>query len=922
MKNIVKKKKTASTQSSTKTKTKKDSKKIINIICIIILCTCLVASMSAFFIIKDILDKSTLEKGTDGLTSSQSTILYDNEGVEFATLSQGSGVRENVEYIDIPQVVIDAFIAAEDSRFFEHSGFDLPRVISSGFANIKASGIVQGGSTLTMQLIDVSFFSDSPEKSTLQQMEQKVVEVFKSLEIETLQNKDEILENYLNKVNFGSSARGIQKGAEYYFDKDVSEITLSEAAYLAGVVNAPYTYNAYLENYTYAEERRDVILGLMQYHGYISETECDLAKSVDLSKQLSGATVFETQPFQSYIDAVVEEVIDVTGENPHETPMNIYTNMDRDLQILADELCNGDHGVEYPDDLFQVGFSIVSNQTGKILAHGGGREYTSSDDARINRAYGDQHQVGSTAKPLASYAFAFEHLGYSTAMSLEDGPVDNYTADGGTMYNADRKFRGDVTIKEAIGLSLNLPAYNTFMDVIAKIGADEYMSTMQSMGLLEGLSSQEGAIGGTAIGGANFISSPLELAAAYQTLANEGNYQEAYTVSAIEFTSDDTMEDYEAEIEEVQVFSAETAFLVSHLLQDAVENQSYQTLVNTLDAPFTVYGKSGTTDYQEEGLEYGIEVGAAKDKWMVGYTNKYTVACWAGYDKAIKDQNTWLDYEKLWANIEGTIVKAMLTEAVGDDYDTAIPQPSGVVSITHILGTFPLATMSDGNEEYLVTGLINKKFSELSVIEPDELEELSSFNASLVNNLVSVNFSEYPDLKKLEIAKDTKLMEAGGVSIEGNLFFDSSFLFGAVEYQWDIYINGEIVDSGSSSSNTGTTTINSKNGDKVKVCGYYGYQSSSVKSNEICKEVVSDVTDTLVVDASFENLFTLTTTFDDASNMVNSYVASYLSGVNVQIIENANYAAGQYDKANSTLLPGATLELGKTYTVSIGSKAE
>lgn len=924
MKNILKKKKTSSNSVSSAQKPKStfSRKKIINAICISFLCICLVGSISVYTYVSHILETEGLESGVDGLTNTQSTVLYDNEGEIITTLSLDSGVRENVDYIDIPQVVIDAFLAAEDSRFFEHSGFDLPRVISSGLANVQASGIVQGGSTLTMQLVDVAYFQDSTDgtESTLDQIEQKIVEVFKAMEIESLQTKEEIIENYLNKVNFGGSARGIQKGAQYYFGKDVSEITLSEAAYLAGVVNAPATYNAYTGYYEYAVSRRNTIIGLMEYHGYITSEEADLAKSVDLSKQLAGVTLFETDSYQSFIDAVVLEVYEVTGESPYETPMYIYTTMDRDAQDLADSILNGEY-VDYIDDLYQTGFAAINNQTGEILALGGGRGYSSDDDTRINRAYGDEHQVGSTSKPLASYAFGFEYLGYSTMTVVEDGPVDNYTSDGGTMYNANRDlFRGDITLMDALGYSLNLPSYNIFMDVISEIGQTKYMEVMHSMGLLEDL---EYANGGISIGGSEFTTSPLELAAAYQVFANDGYYQETYTVTKIEFIDDDTKEDYNVSVEKVKVFSEETAYLISTLLQNCVENTSYYTLMNQMKSAYTVYAKSGTTDYgdTEEAL-YGIPSGSGKDKWMVGYTNTYTVACWAGWDMAVAGMGTYLTSATIEDPLTADITKLLLNELVGDDYNTAIEQPSGVVSISHILGLFPLSTFEDTDkyEDYLVTAYINKAFSDLAILTPDELEELSSFTANLSSNTLTLEFVEYPDIDKLTVASSTKEMDAGGVTTTGALLFDKSFIYGAVEYKWDIYVNDELIDSGSSSDTNNTTTISTNNGDSVKVCGYYGYQNADTVSNEICQTIISDAKTVYTVDSSFENLFSSSTTFETASSIVNLYAETYLDGVTIKIIENPDYTAGQYDISNSTLTPGASVSVGETYIVSIGSK--
>ncbi len=894
----------------TKPEKKARNRRIINTICILFLSAGVTLSLGVFLYIQNVLGNSTLPSDLSDLESANSTIILDRNGNEITTLSAGSGYRENIDYEVIPQVVLDAFLSAEDSRFFEHSGFDLPRFISSGFANLSAGGIVQGGSTLTMQLIDVAFFQEAAatqQLSTFEQLENKILEIFKSVEVETANTKEEIIEDYLNKINFGGSARGIEKGAQYYFGKSVQNLTLSEAAYLAGVVNAPSAYNAYY-NYDLGVERRDTILYLMHYHGYISQEEYELALQVDLSKQLNGVVNFEGDANQSFIDHVVQEVEATTGYNPYTTSMVIQTTMDPEAQAVADALCNGE-GVTYPDDLFQTGFAAINNQTGEILALGGGRGYGGSD--RINRAYGDIHQIGSTAKPLVAYAPAFEYVGYSTSMVLEDGPIDNW-ADGTTLYNADRRFRGDVTLSSAIGLSLNLPAYHAFMDTNEIIGNDAHLKLIQDLGFDLDTLNPSVAIG-------TFSATPLQVAGAYQTFASAGQYIEPYSVVSIDF-QDETIEDYANESAPTQIFSAETAYLTSVMLKDAVDNASYQTLVNTLKSSYPVYGKSGTTSYGDEAAQYGIPIGIAKDKWMVGYTNQYTVAAWVGYDKPIAGMNTYLDETKLWANVEGTIVKTMLDTLTAGESVSEITRPSGVVSISHILGLFPYATAPEGNSVAMTSGLINQKFASLDTVSPDELSTLDSLSISMNENDLTIRFTPYPDASKLVKASNVKTMSGGGVTVSGTLLFDKSFLFGAVQYKWDIYVNGTLVKNGASASDQNVETISTKNGDTVRVCGYYGYEHVSNKSNEVCQELKSSVSEELVVPSSFESIFAGKTTFESAKSSVVSFANTYFPGISVSIIENNTVEAGQYDKANSTLLPGTTLKEDVTYYVSIGSK--
>lgn len=823
-----------------KPKEKSSKKKIINTICILFLSLVLIGSVTTFAVVQAVLSSENLQ-GIDGLDSENSTQIYDRNGELITTLSSKSGVRENIKYKQIPQVVVDAFLSIEDSRFYKHNGFDFPRFMKSGYENLKAGGIAQGGSTLTMQLVDTSLWSDE-EKETFgmkEKFQQKIQEIFKSMEIESKLSKEKIIENYLNKINFGGPARGIQKGAKYYFGKDVSDLTLSESAFLAGVINAPGAYNPYLgvetfdttsiDHYKKATERRNQVLDMMVLHGYISKTESNLAKSETLAFLLNGVTNFETEKYKSFVDAAVREVRKKTGEDPYTTPMKIYTTMDKAAQEKADALCDGE-GIDWPDEMFQTGFAATNTQTGEVMALGGGRGYNGQKD----RATLDTHQIGSTAKPIVDYAPAFEYLGYSTEHTLLDAPVA-YTGDGSTLYNADRKFRGDVTLKQAIGTSLNIPAYKTMKDVVDKIGVKKWISLLSDMGIDV---SEESFAYSMSIGGADLVATPLQMAGSFAVFSNKGNYIEPYTVKKVEFQKD--KKDYKASSESQNVYSEETAFLMSYMLKDAVDNSSYQTLVNTLQSSYPVYGKSGTTDYDEPtAARYNVPVGASRDKWMVGYTSEYSVACWAGYDDP--GPNNWLDDNKLWANIEGTVVKSMLDTLETGKTVSAITQPSGVVSISFVKGLFPYAGANDSvDPSMMVTGLINKKFAKLgNSVSPDELSALSALDISLQGNSLNINFAAYPDASKLQRSNGTITVSVGGVSSSVPIFFDKSLLFGAVEYKYQIYVNGNPYKTGSSSSNSINETVNVANGDKVYVVGWYGYQNASVKSNSVTSDIVS-----------------------------------------------------------------------------------
>lgn len=909
------------------TKKKKVSKRsIVNSICIVFLTICVLVSVSAFVVVKDILSDDVMNDNLKRLVSENSSRVYDRNGEVIRTLSGKSGVRESISYDEIPQVVIDAFLAVEDSRYFKHSGFDLPRFVKSGYENVLHGGVVQGGSTLTMQLIDVQLF-DEDVKATFgmkEKLEQKIIEIFKSMDIESQLDKEKIIEHYLNAINFGGQARGIEKGSEYYFNKSVKNLTLTEAAFLAGVINAPGAYNPYgsgvvgIDYYAQATTRRNQVLYQMHNHGYISDEEYESARATDLAYQLTGIKNFDTEKHSGFIDAVIAEVIEKTGENPYITPMDIYTTMDLEAQELADALSDGkdsDGNVifEYPDELFQSGFAAIDNQTGEILALGAGRGYSAAGTQKQNRATIDVHQPGSTAKPIFDYAPAFEELGYSTEHVIEDGPV-NYPDEHHTMYNYDKKFRGDVTIKEAVGKSLNIPAYKTWSAVQQKIGTDGILDYFHNYGF-ENLR-EEDINASLSIGGGSLSLTPLQLASAYSTMANEGERMEPHTVKKVVF-QDKEKKNYEAEVEKTKVFSPETAYLTSVLLKDAVDT-NYYTLVNTLKGNYPIYGKSGTTDYDAvSAANAGVPEGAAKDKWMVAYTNKFTVACWAGWDEGTKGK--YLTEDLISLNIEGRVVKHMLDNLTkyGADAD-AIPKPSGVVNISHIQGLFPYATASNKDGSAMVNALINKKFAKLNSVAPDTLEELNSFDASLSNNILNLSFAAYPDESLLKPFNNEKTMSAGGVTIKGLQMFSKTKLFGTVRYFYEVFVNDVPVLSNSSDKTQITETLNTRENDNVRVCGYYGYSNASLTSAKQCRNLIStNVSQSFRIGSDFRSLFG-----GNASNVkaaLRQYVEEKLPGINVYILDDASTPEGEYSH-KSTIDVGDIVSSDETYIIYVGTK--
>ena len=290
---------------------KVNKKAILTVFVVLILIVGLIGGSAGLIVLNKMMQGKPNLEITD-LLSKESSKIYDKDGNQIADV--GKQIRTNITYNQIPEALIDAFLSVEDSRFFDHKGFDTARFTKSMLENIKALRFAQGGSTMTMQLIKMSYFTDdeagvgAPKK-----IERKVQEIALALELEKDVSKKTIMELYINKMNFGGSGniRGVQKASQYYFGKNVSELNLNECAMLAGIVNRPNAYNPF--NYLdYATTRRNTVINLMVRHGYITKKQGDLAKIVKVEDLLvdpskSKGTGSQEYLYQSYIDTVINQ---------------------------------------------------------------------------------------------------------------------------------------------------------------------------------------------------------------------------------------------------------------------------------------------------------------------------------------------------------------------------------------------------------------------------------------------------------------------------------------------------------------------------------------------------------------------------------------------------------------------------------------
>lgn len=829
-------------QTKPKPKRKLDRKKLLVVIVASLASFMMLAIIGGFLTLMVFLSDKPTIKASD-FDSQQSSQIYDQNGNLVADV--GETIRTNITYADLPNSLIDAFISVEDSRFFEHNGFDVPRFTKAAINNLKSMSLSQGGSTFTMQLIDNTYFMETAHLvGKFESIKRKAQEIFLAMDAEKILNKKRIFELYLNKINFGGTGniRGVAKAAEYYFNKSVSDLTISESAMLAGIINAPYYYDPfnYLDR---ATERRNTVLYYMNYHGYIDDQEYTLAKSIKVEDLLvdpkNRGQVGDGTPYQAYVDAVIEEVRATTGFDPTQTPMKIYTHMDRHVQETMDKIQAGEYnGIEYPDDLIEIGIISMNNQNGQINGVAGGRNYAKGGSLLLNHATQQYKQPGSTVKPFLSYALAFEYLGWSTSHYVTDKPI-NYKGTDIVIKNASNKYFGDVTLDYAFGNSLNTPAIQTLEKVIENTSAKTVVDYLKSLGFSK--VTQESFDLGYAIGGSSFEVSVKELAGAMGAMINGGSYNTPHTVKRIEFL--ETGEVIDPIYNPTQVISPEAAYLSSQLMYNAVYGP-YFNYMQILKSDYPIYGKTGTSDYGSDALQYGIPKGAAKDIWMVGSSSEYTVVTWYGYEKAIKDKNTWINDAKNKENMRGKLTNAVL-DAVheGKKNPPAITKPGGIVDITHVLGVYPYTSTIEGMDEtFIARGKIKKEFANLSDPMKANIENLNDLNTAVAaDGTVTINFTPYPDASKLHIAEPTKdiSLSVGSIYVEatGARLFDWSWVYGPIRYRGNIKVNDTIVHEFMTDNQQTIFKIDKLlPGDNIKVCGAYGYELMPIYSNEVCND--------------------------------------------------------------------------------------
>lgn len=766
-KNTTKKKTTTSNTKKKSTSTSKKNiskkknerklwKKILTVILIMGICGVLLMTLGFGFI------AITAPKfSEDAFNVKDQTVVYDLKGEIIATL--GAEKRESITYDQMPQVLIDAIIATEDSRFFQHNGVDLPRFLKATIYQLlgKPEG---GASTLTMQTVKNNLTKkETIEKSKIQKIIRKFQDVYLAVfKVEKEYSKEKIIELYANNYNLGSNVYGVGEAAKYYFGKSVSELTLPEASLIAGLFQAPNGHNPY-KNPESATNRRNTVLNLMVRHGYITKEEAELAKKISIESLLVGGN--NDTEYQGFIDVVADEVEKLTGNNPYVVPMKIYTTMEKSIQDGINSVLSNSEWY-WKDELVQSGIAVVNVDTGAIAAIGAGRNRKGI--RTFNYATKALKQPGSTAKPLFDYGPGIEYNNFSSYTLFNDEPW-TYT-NGPSVNNWDGGFHGLVTTRYALQFSRNIPAlkayqqvgskniqkfvYNLGLDISLNKSSENYRIVNETTGI-DNTINEAYSIGGAAEG-----FSPLTMASAYSGFASGGYYTEPYSITKIEYRETGEVKEYKPT--KNRVMKDSTAYIMNNILESAVQS-GFNGGANVSGSH--VAAKTGTSNFNDETMrKYNLPGDAVNDLWTVAYTSQYSIAVWYGYESIYDKEHDRLTYNTSSGGYKEGVTAAVMRYIPKDTKGWTMP--SSVVASQVEKETWPAKLPSKYTPsdmiltEYFVRGTEPTETSERYA----KINDITDVSATPNGNSAVITWK----YKKPDNANDTYLKNYYNQSVFGN----------------------------------------------------------------------------------------------------------------------------------------------------------
>ncbi|MFR7019008.1 penicillin-binding protein PBP1A, partial [Streptococcus pneumoniae] len=557
------------------------------------------------------------------LVATTSSKIYDNKNQLIADL--GSERRVNAQANDIPTDLVKAIVSIEDHRFFDHRGIDTIRILGAFLRNLQSNSL-QGGSTLTQQLIKLTYFSTSTSDQTISR---KAQEAWLAIQLEQKATKQEILTYYINKVYMSNGNYGMQTAAQNYYGKDLNNLSLPQLALLAGMPQAPNQYDPYSHPEA-AQDRRNLVLSEMKNQGYISAEQYEKAVNTPITDGLQSLKSASNYPayMDNYLKEVINQVEEETGYNLLTTGMDVYTNVDQEAQKHLWDIYNTDEYVAYPDDELQVASTVVDVSNGKVIAQLGARHQASNVSFGTNQAVETNRDWGSAMKPITDYAPAIEYGVYdSTATMVNDIPY-NYPGTSTPVYNWDRAYFGNITLQYALQQSRNVTAVET----LNKVGLDRAKTFLNGLGIDYPSMHYANAISSnTTESNKQYGASSEKMAAAYAAFANGGIYHKPMYINKVVFSDGS-----EKEFSDVgtRAMKETTAYMMTEMMKTVL---AYGTGRGAYLPWLAQAGKTGTSNYTDDEIEKHIKNTGyvAPDEMFVGYTRKYSMAVWTGYSNRL-----------------------------------------------------------------------------------------------------------------------------------------------------------------------------------------------------------------------------------------------------------------------------------------------
>lgn len=749
----------------------------------------------------------------NNLKFTQMSELYDSDGN--LVTKMGNENRTEITYDDLPEVLIDAIIATEDSKFFQHNGFDLARFAKASVYQLLGKN-AGGASTLTMQIVKNNY--TSTESKGFEGIVRKFTDIYLSIfKVERKYTKKEIIEFYVNDSYLGNGAYGVEQASLNYFGKSVKDLNLAEASFIAGLFQSPKYYNPYYYPER-AEKRRKTVLYLMQRHGYITEEERKIAEAEPITSYIKQTQTNSTyKEYQGYIETVIEELENEYDLNPYTTPLKIYTAMNREKQDFVNKVMNGE-AWNWENDLVQAGIVMTTSETGEVIAVGAGRNR--ENQMSFNYATHTNKQIGSTAKPIFDYGPAVEYLGYGTVNYIKDEP--HTYSNGKKISNSDGGYKGTLPMYQALGLSRNITALKTFQQVSSEAGNDKILNFATSLGLTPEVENGKvheahsiGSFTGSTKEGES-RNSPMTMAGAYQAFSNGGYYIKPHTI--VKFIYKETDEVVEANTSKTRVMNDSTAYIINYALNWSVTDGLARSAANI--GGVSVAAKTGTSNYDTNTIkDKKLSSRAVNDLWVCGYTPSQTITFWYGYDQLYKEHysttSTWSIRDRFYRN---------LAENLFDKNGETFKVPSSIEAVQVVKNSIPLKLASANTPDSMKTvGYFRKGTAPTeTTADYDTLPSVSGVSSKVSGNHITLNWN--------------------GLSAEDMLNLNADESFGILGY--DIYIkdgsDGFESYVGTTTSSSYTHTTNYQNPVYVIYTAYSNYKTNRSKGVEHKVTVATD----------------------------------------------------------------------------------